>query len=75
MCLEPQEIQYIIWREYGVVMLKKLEHRLGLALISKARVSKSVNKSLALLGRKQVNVSVRMARISFGALLCRKKKP
>ena len=30
-------------------------------------------KSLALPRRKQSNVSVRMARISFGALLCRKK--
>jgi hypothetical protein len=31
-------------------------------------------KSLARLGRKQTYVSVRMARISFGALPCRKKK-
>ena len=33
-----------------------------------------VDKSLARPGRKQANASVRMARISFGALPCRKKK-
>jgi len=32
------------------------------------------DKSLALPGMKQANVSVRMAWISFGALPCRKKK-
>jgi len=32
------------------------------------------DKSLARPGRKQANVSVRMALISFGALPCRKKK-
>ena len=36
---------------------------------------KSAVKSLARPGRKQANVSVRMAWISFRALLCRKKKP
>jgi hypothetical protein len=32
------------------------------------------DKSLARPGKKQANVSVRMARISFGALPCRKNK-
>ena len=35
---------------------------------------RSADKSLARPGRKQANVSVRMAWISFGALPCRKKK-
>ena len=35
---------------------------------------RGANKSLVLPGRKQANVSVRMAWISFGALPCRKKK-
>ena len=35
---------------------------------------RGADKSLARPGRKQANVSVRMAWISFGALLCRKKK-
>jgi len=35
---------------------------------------KGADKSLARPGRKQANVSVRMAWISFGALPCRKKK-
>jgi len=35
---------------------------------------RGADKSLARLGRKQANVSVRMTRISFGALPCRKKK-
>ena len=34
---------------------------------------RGTDKSLARPGRKQANVSVRMARISFGALPCRKK--
>ena len=34
---------------------------------------RSADKSLARPGRKQANVSLRMALISFGALLCRKK--
>jgi len=32
------------------------------------------DKSLDRLGRKQANISIRMAWISFGALPCRKKK-
>ena len=36
-------------------------------------VYKGADKSLARPGRKQANVSVRMAWISFGALLCRKR--
>jgi len=36
--------------------------------------TRGVDKSLALPGRKQANVSVRMAWISFGALPCREKK-
>ena len=35
---------------------------------------KGADKSLARPGRKQANVSVRMAWISFGTLPCRKKK-
>jgi len=35
---------------------------------------KGADKSLARPGRKQANVSVRMARISFDALPCREKK-
>jgi len=35
---------------------------------------RGADKSLARPGRKQANVSVRMASISFGALLCRKIK-
>ena len=35
---------------------------------------RGADKSLARPGRKEANVSVRMARISFGALPCRKKK-
>ena len=35
---------------------------------------RGADKSLARPGRKQANVSVRMAWISFGALPCRKKK-
>jgi len=35
---------------------------------------RGVDKSLARPGRKQANISVRMAWISFGALPCRKKK-
>ena len=35
---------------------------------------RGADKSLARSGRKQANVSVRMALISFGALPCRKKK-
>ena len=35
---------------------------------------RGADKSLARPGRKQANVSVRMARISFGALPCRGKK-
>ena len=48
-------------------------------LVGKPRVLKTVvqnldaDKSLARPGRKQANVSVRMARISFGALPCRKR--
>jgi len=37
-------------------------------------IYKGADKSLARPGRKQLNVSVRMAWISFGALPCRKKK-
>ena len=37
------------------------------------RSYRDADKSLARPGRKQANVSVRMARISFGALPCRKK--
>jgi len=37
-------------------------------------IYRGVDKSLARSGRKQANVSVRMARISFGASPCRKKK-
>ena len=36
---------------------------------------RGADNSLTQSGRKQANVSVRMARVSFGALLCRKKKP
>ena len=36
--------------------------------------NRGADKSLARPGRKQANVSVRMARISFGALPCRGKK-
>ena len=35
---------------------------------------RGADKSLARPGRKQANISVRMAWISFGALPCRKKK-
>ena len=35
---------------------------------------RGADKSLARSGRKEANVSVRMASISFGALACRKKK-
>jgi len=38
------------------------------------RIYKGADKSLARPGRKQANVSVRMAWISFGALPCKKKK-
>ena len=38
------------------------------------RMYRGADKSLARPGRKQANVSVRMASISFGALTCRKKK-
>jgi len=37
-------------------------------------LNRGADKSLARPGRKQANVSVRMACISFGALPCRKKK-
>jgi len=39
-----------------------------------SRVYRGADKSLDRPGRKQANVSVRMACISFGALPCRKKK-
>jgi len=38
------------------------------------KLYRSADKSLARPGRKQANVSVRMAWISFGTLPCRKKK-
>jgi hypothetical protein len=37
-------------------------------------IYRGADKSLARPGRKQANISVRMAWISFGALSCRKKK-
>jgi len=40
----------------------------------KCYMYRGADKSLARAGRKQANVSVRMARISFGALPCRGKK-
>jgi len=40
---------------------------------TKTEKYRDADKSLAPLGRNQPNVSVRMARISFGALPCRKK--
>jgi len=43
-------------------------------LISQLFYYRGADKSLAKPGRKQGNVSVRMARISFGALPCRGKK-
>jgi len=41
--------------------------------IGRCVIYRGAGKSLALPGRKQTNVSVRMPWISFGALLCRKK--
>jgi len=38
------------------------------------QIYRTADKSLARPGRKQANVSVRMAWISFGALPCREKK-
>ena len=43
-------------------------------LLSTVWIYKGADKSLARPGRKQANVSVRMAWISFGALPCRKKE-
>jgi len=44
------------------------------AVLSKSPKYRGADKSLARLGRKQANISVRMACISFGVLPCRKKK-
>jgi len=43
-------------------------------IFSLPEIYRGADKSLAPPGRKQANVSVRMAWISFGALPCRKKK-
>jgi len=42
-------------------------------LVASYRLYRGVDKSLARPGRKQTNVSVRMAWISFGSLPCRKR--
>jgi len=47
---------------------------LATSYTSERLMYRSADKSLALPGRQQANVSVRMAWISFGALPCRKKK-
>ena len=47
---------------------------LGLDFVTKSQLYRSADKSLARPGRKQANVSVRMALISFGVLPCKKKK-
>jgi len=56
----------------GVYPLTYVRSSVNEVLIS--CVHMGANKSLARPGRKQANVSVRMAWISFGALPCRKKK-
>jgi len=42
--------------------------------VTQTHIYRGTGKPLARSGRKQANVSVRMARISFGALPCRGKK-
>jgi len=48
--------------------------RSSLRIVTFCCLYRGADKSLARPGRKQANVSVRMAWISFGALPCRKKK-
>ena len=54
--------------------LKQMKQKYNKKLSTICPIYKGADKSLARPGRKQANDSVRMAWISFGALLCRKKK-
>ena len=60
-------LYYIIEATDSYMFRARLAHQQG------ARYT-GADKSLARPGRKQANVSVRMAWISFGALPCRKKE-
>ena len=85
---QPRRPQMTIWRmriacwitkptdihsEYVTLTAVRLQHWLQ-ERASILRLYRSADKFLARPGRKQANVCVRMAWMSFGALPCRKKK-
>ena len=74
-----QQLQQLFWvQTVAFRLLFTAEETLETTLIIKERATRrryrGADMSLARPGRKQANVSVRMARISFGALPCRGKK-
>jgi len=64
--------------EDEIIVYKHVRRGVGLAgdssICGRAVIIQGADKSLARPGRKEANISVRMAWISFGALPCKEKK-